>query len=410
MQTSSRRSFLGNVGTGMMAGSLFPVSSLASAGSADPSGRDPVDVQLDPLFDATELKEAPLPKIIPPSKKVGYCIVGLGHLSLQEILPAFGQAKFAKPVALVSGDAGKAKKVAAQYGIDPKNIYSYETFDQIAANKEIEAVYIVLPNSMHEEFVIRAAKAGKDILCEKPMATSSVSAQRMIDACKAAGKKLMIAYRIQYEPKNNLIKEWVRNETFGKVKIIESFHGQNQGDPGQWRQKKTLAGGGPLPDVGIYNINTTRFLLGTEPQWVSASLIQPKDDPRFKEVEESLMFQMGFPGNVIAYGGCSYGVHKSARYRCLTDKGAWFGMDPAFGYTGLQIELSQARGENEYKQQVMVADKQQFDTELDHFAECILHNTNPNTSGAEGLKDMIIIEALYQSAASGKAVTINALL
>lgn len=404
MQTTSRRSFIENVGTGVMAGSLFPVTSLASSDSPGVPGRDPIDVQLSPLFDPTELKEAALPKIIPPVRRVGYCLVGLGHLSLGQILPAFGQSKYARPVALVSGDAAKANKVAAQYGIDAKNIYSYQTFDQIAGNKEIEAVYIVLPNSMHEEFVIRAAKAGKDILCEKPMATSSASARRMIDACKSAGKKLMIAYRIQYEPKNNLIKEWVRNEMFGKVKIIESFHGQNQGDPTQWRQKKALAGGGPLPDVGIYNINTTRFLLGMEPQWVSASLIQPKDDPRFKEVEESLIFQMGFPGNVIAYGGCSYGVHKSARYRCLTDKGAWFGMDPAFGYTGLQIELSQARGELEYKQQVSVEDKQQFATELDHFSECIIHNVNPNTPGEEGLKDMVLIEAMYASAASGTPV------
>ena len=131
MKTTSRRSFIGNMGTGLIVGSVLPTTGLASGVSHDPSARDPIDVQLGPLFDLTELKEAPLPKIIPPAKKVGYYIVGLGHLSLQEILPAFGQSKYAKPVALVSGDPDKAQKLAAQYGINPKNIYNYKNFESV---------------------------------------------------------------------------------------------------------------------------------------------------------------------------------------------------------------------------------------------------------------------------------------
>jgi len=163
---------------------------------------------------------------------------------------------------LVSGDAGKAQKVAQQYDIPQKNIYNYQNFDEIKNNPEIDAVYIVLPNAMHEEFVVRAAKAGKHVLCEKPMTTSPKSAERMIDACKRAGKKLMIAYRIQFEPNNRQMMQFARQHKFGKVKVITSVNVQNIGDPKQWRLKKALSGGGSLPDIGLYDINTNRFFAG----------------------------------------------------------------------------------------------------------------------------------------------------
>jgi hypothetical protein len=161
---------------------------------------DPTPIKLPPLDDPLEQEKPPVPTLMPPDKRIGYAIVGLGHLSLNQILPAFGSCKYSKPVALVSGDAAKAANVAQQYGISPTNIYTYQNFDSIKNNKDIQAVYIVLPNGMHEEFTIRAAKAGKHVLCEKPMANDSKEAQNMIDACKAASVKLMIAYRIQYEP------------------------------------------------------------------------------------------------------------------------------------------------------------------------------------------------------------------
>lgn len=375
--------------------------------TAHPNDREPISIELGSLNDSTEQKKHPAPKIIEPAKRVGYCIVGLGHLSLSQILPAFATSHYSRPVALVSGDTAKATKVAAQYGISPKNIYNYKNFDSIKDNKEIEVVYIALPNSLHEEYVIRAAAADKDILCEKPMATSTASAQRMIAACKKNARKLMIAYRIQYEPHNRIVKEWTRKNEFGKVKIIESSNGQNIGDPTQWRLKKALAGGGPLFDVGIYNINTARYILGQEPQWVFGSIFTTPNDQRFKEVEETVMFQLGFPNGVLMNGTTSYGVHKCRRYRCFTDKGAWYGLDPAFDYAGQRLELSQAKTTNEYKQAILMEEKNQFSLEMDHFSWCLLHNYKPFTPGEEGLQDQKIIEAIYQSAQEGKIIHIE---
>jgi predicted dehydrogenase len=409
----NRRKFLGDTGKGLLATSAFlPFNALAetSGGGGLPViGKDPIDVQLPPLNDPSEQKEPPYPAVIEPSQRLGYCIVGLGHLSLGEILPAFAKSKYARPVALVSGDAAKAGKVAAQYGISSKNLYTYQNFDSIKDNKEIDIVYIVLPNSMHEEYVIRAAKAGKHVLCEKPMTTSAASAQRMIDACKQASRKLMIAYRIQYEPMNKMVMQWARSNEFGKVKLIESFNSQNIGDPTQWRLNKSLAGGGSLPDIGLYNLNTSRYILGEEPEWVSAHIHSTAGDVRFKEVEETVLFQMGFPSGALATATCSYGVHLSRHYRCLTDKGAWFGMDPSFSYNGLKLELSQAKGKQEYRQQVQMAEQSQFALEMDHFAWCVLKDFTPYTPGEEGLQDQKIIEAIYQSAAEGKPIKLESI-
>src|SRR5690606_7139592 len=178
----------------------------------------------------SEQSLGPVPTPANPEKRIGYALVGLGHLTLEELLPAFGSCKYSKPVALVSGDPKKAQKVANQYGIPSGNIYDYDNFDSIKDNPDIDAVYIVLPNGMHEEFTIRAAKAGKHVLCEKPMANSSEEAKNMIATCKKANKKLMIAYRIQYEPHNRLAQKWAREKKFGKDKLIESIHTQQNGD------------------------------------------------------------------------------------------------------------------------------------------------------------------------------------
>ena len=310
-------------------------------------------------------------------------------------------------VALVSGSPDKAKKVAAQYGIADKNIYSYETYDQIKDNPEIDAVYIVLPNSMHEEYVVRAAKAGKHVLCEKPMATSSKSAQVMIDACKKAGKKLMIAYRIQYEPHNRLVMQWAREKRFGKIKFIEAMNSQNIGDPAQWRLHKALSGGGSLPDIGLYCLNTSRFILGEEPHTVIASTYATPGDVRFKEVEETVMWQMHFPSGALVNAACSYGVHQSRRYRCYGDNGGWVGMDPAFDYVRLQIESSHAQGKLEVKESPDMGEKNQFSLEIDHFSECVLENKEPFTPGEEGLQDQKIMEAIYESAKTGKPVKLE---
>lgn len=407
----SRRRFLSELGLGVLA--LSTSSQLTASpgsgsslftGSVYTGPTDPV--QLPKLKDPTEQEDGPLFTPLNPAKRKGYAVVGLGHIALEQVLPGLIQGKNSKPVALVSGDPAKAAKVADQYGIDPKNIYNYQNFDTIRDNPAIDAVYIALPNSLHEEYTIRAAKAGKHVLCEKPMATTAAACQRMIDACKSAGRLLMIAYRIQYEPLNRQIKEWTRSREFGRIKVIEGFNGQNVGDPSQWRLKKGMAGGGPMPDVGIYCLNTTRYLLGEEPEWVSAIATRPTDDPRFHEVEESLLFQLRFPSGVVASLGCSYGVHEIRRYRCLGDKGIWYGMEEAFGYEGLRTTFSRAAGAWEWPSQPMKGQKQQFALEMDHFSECIADNTRPYTPGEEGLQDLRLIEAIYKSAETGVPVTL----
>lgn len=366
----------------------------------------PKPVKLKSLHPKSESAKSALPAPLNPAARIGYAIVGLGHIALEQVLPGFAQSNYARPVALVSGDRQKAVQVALQYGIPESAIYNYDTYDEIKDNAEIQAVYIALPNSMHAEFTIRAAKAGKHVLCEKPMATTVRDAERMIDACKKASVKLMIAYRIQYEPMNTLVKDWVRQEKYGKVRVIEAVNGQNQGgDPDQWRLNAKLAGGGALPDVGVYCLNTIRFLVGEEPDEVNALIQNTPGDDRFSEVDETMLWTMHFPGGTVANCLTSYSIHESRRYRCYGDKGGWFGLDPAFPYQGLKMEASVVHDDLETKIQPALPEKQHFALELDHFAKtCVIDGKEAYTPGEEGLQDQRILEALYKSAKTRRPV------
>jgi predicted dehydrogenase len=298
------------------------------------------------------------------------------------------------------------QKVAAQYGIKPENCYSYQTYDQLRNNQEVDVIYIVLPNALHKEYVIRGAKAGKHILCEKPMATSSKECEEMISACRNASVKLMIAYRIQYEPHNRKLRELIKGQTFGVPKFIEASNAQSSANPAHWRFKKALAGGGALPDIGLYCLNTNRFILGEEPIEVFAYQYSTPGNPLFKEVEELISWQMRFPSGVIASCASDYNVHESRRYRVLCDKG-WLNMDKAYAYKGQKLTTAKAEGMMEKQEEISLAEKNQFAAEIDHFSDCILHNKAPFTPGEEGLQDHILMEAIYQSAKEGKPVKVN---
>lgn len=364
-------------------------------------------IELEQIKAKTEQQEGDTPSPLPEDQRVGYALVGLGHLTLNQILPAFGTCKKSKVVALVSGSPEKMQKVAQQYGIKKESCHSYADYDKLKDNKEVQAIYIVLPNGMHAEYTIRGAQAGKHILCEKPMANTAAECEAMIDACKKADRKLMIAYRIQYEPHNRMVREMVQKEQFGKVKSIIANNGQNSDNPKHWRFNKALAGGGSLPDVGLYCLNTIRFVLAEEPTEVVGYVHSTPDDPRFKEVEEQVNWLMKFPSGVQASCATSYGHHDDKSYRVLADTG-WIKMDPAFPYTGLQLETSQAQGKENQIIQHKIADKDHFATEMDHFSECILENKVPFTPGEEGLQDQKIMEAIYQSAREGKPVKLAA--
>lgn len=237
------------------------------------------------------------------------------------------------------------------------------------------------------------------------MANSSAEAEHMIAACSKAGVKLMIAYRQQYEPHNRAIRKLVASGKLGKLRGFLSTNSQQMGDPSHWRLKKSLAGGGCLPDVGIYCVNAARFLSGEEPVSVSAQLWQPKEDPRFSEVEASVTFSMQFPSGYFTTCTTSYDVHKSQIYR-IEGTEAWAELSPAYAYHGSQLKYSKLEDGKDTASEPQIGDKDQFALEMDHFAECILTNRQPHTPGEEGLQDHRVMEAIYEAARTGRTVKV----
>ncbi|MDF5727517.1 MAG: Gfo/Idh/MocA family oxidoreductase [Rhizonema sp. PD38] len=411
----SRRKLLTTTGLGVVAASAIGLDPELVVAQAQTSkgGELPPQIKFSPdESPTTEVSSGGPPTALPPAKRLGFAIVGLGRLSLEEIMPAFGMCKLAKPTALVSGDAKKANQVAQQYGINPKNIYNYQNYDNIRNNPDVDVIYIVLPNSMHLEYTVRGAKAGKHILCEKPMAISVAECQQMIDACKKADRKLMIAYRCQYDPYHRAAIRMLRSKELGKVKVIQADNGQNQSnDISQWRLKKALSGGGSLPDVGIYCLNATRYLTGEEPIEISAQTFSTPGDPRFKEVEESVTFQMRFPSGILALCSTSYGYHQSRRFR-IFGSDAWTQLDPAFAYNGLRMTVSRLSPSNNMAEDVTdikMTEKSQFALEMDHMADCVIHNKQPHTPGEEGLQDQKLMATIYEAARTGRTIKLPAI-
>ena len=327
-------------------------------------------------------------------RKIGYAMVGLGRISMQHLAPGLKASKTARVTALVSGHREKAEKMAAEYGIPAKNIYSYQNYDSIAENKDIDAVYVALPNSMHAEYTIRAAKAGKHVLCEKPMATTVADAQAMIDACRQANRQLMIAYRCQFEPTTLRARELVRSGKLGKIQAIESANGFNI-RAGEWRLNMKLAGGGPLMDMGIYSLNACRFLTGEEPANIQASWSVVDGDGRFNEVEENLAWTMKFPSGTVASCNTTYGADMPGFYRVHGSKGIMH-VEPAFGYEGLRL-MARVQGEPAIDEPNLQKDPLQFTREADHLAESILRGGELRASGEEGMRDMKIMMEIYRA-------------
>jgi predicted dehydrogenase len=336
------------------------------------------------------------------SRKLGFALVGLGVLSNGQLGPAFRNTKHCRLGGIVTGTPDKAEKWSKEHGIPKRNIYNYENFDRIADNPDIDVIYIVLPNSMHKEYTIRAAKAGKHVLCQKPMANSAADCRAMVEACKNAGKKLAIGYRCQFELNNRKCIKLAREKEFGDIRIIEAGFGFKIGDPKKqshtkWRLEKKMAGGGALMDVGIYALQATRYLTGEEPVQVSA--IETKTDPvKFAEVDESLTWQMTFPSGTIAYCSTSYNVRGINRYTAYAEKG-WFGLDPAYSYRGNHGRTS--------KGDIQLESIDQFAAEMDDFAQCIVEDRKSRVPGEEGFKDLKAIEAIYKSIRTGSTVKIS---
>ena len=337
----------------------------------------------------------------PRGRQVGFALVGLGNLAINQLMPAFASCTQAKLVGFVSGRPEKAKQLAQVYGVDSKNIYGYDNYERVADNPAIDVIYIVLPNSMHAEYTIRALKAGKHVLCEKPMANTPQECEQMIAAAKAAGRKLMIDYRVRYEPYNQALIAYARDTNDGPTRLILADAGFNIGDPMQWRLRRAMAGGGSLMDIGIYALNAARYLTGEEPVAVNAMMHSTPNDPRFTEVEENINFQLRFPSGVLANCASSYGGGVN-RHRVVKPRGS-AELDPASSYTGLRMRVFRGGSIEER----ILPQRNHFALALDHFAGCILNNTDPLTPGEEGLKDLKVIMAIYEAARSGKSVTLG---
>jgi predicted dehydrogenase len=334
-------------------------------------------------------------------KKVGFAVMGLGQLGLGQIIPAFKQAKLAKLTALVSAHADKAKATAQKFGVDEKNIYNYDNFDKIKDNDQVDVVYVVLPNNMHSDFVVRAAQAGKHVLCEKPFDISVEKCQAAIDACKKNNRKLQVGYRLMYEPNNLALVDAVAKKECGDLRVVEAAAGFSISDPrttpsAKWRLQKDMAGGGCLMDIGVYSLSAARYITREEPVEVQAMTYANRDDIRFKEVEETCNFQLRFPSGVIASCVSSYSTGFN-RFRADCTKG-WAGVEPALSYNGVKFHI-QRPGQQEDSPDL--GDPNQFATEMDALADCVINNKQPKASGETAMQDVRIMMAIYEAALTG---------
>jgi predicted dehydrogenase len=332
------------------------------------------------------------------AKKLGFALVGLGSLSTNQIAPALQKTKNCRLAAIVTGTPAKAAKWKAQYGIPDKNIYDYSTMHRMADNPDIDVVYVVTPNSLHAEHTIAAAKAGKHVLCEKPMEVSSEKCQAMITAVKAAGRQLAIGYRCRFEPHHREVQRVASERELGDVRIIESGFGFQIGDPTQWRLKRALAGGGPLMDVGIYSIQSAEMIAGEYP--IAVSAMQSKTDPvKFKDVEETMTFELQFANKISAYCSTTYKVNGINRTTAFAERGS-FGLTPAFNYDGIKGWRSDGK-------QLVADEVDQFMTEMDDFAGCIMSGKPTSVPGEMGLRDVRTMMAIYEAARTGRTIQLG---
>lgn len=333
----------------------------------------------------------------PATRKLGFAICGLGNLSEHQIAPALLKTERCRLSGIITDSPEKARQWQSRYGIPASNVFSYDTMDRLAHNRDIDVVYIVTPNAQHADQTLKAAAAGKHVMCEKPMEVSVEKCQQMIDACKKANVKLAVAYRCQFEPNNLECVRLARERELGALRLIEASFCISVGDPGQWRLKHALSGGGALVDVGIYALQASRYLTGEEPIQVSG--VETKTDPvKFAEVDETMTWQAKFPSGTLATCIASYNLPTAGRFRGTAERG-WFELDPAFFYDGNHGRRSDGK-------LIALPSGDQFAAEMDDFARCILENRPSKVSGEEGLRDVRIMAAIYESARTGRAVSL----
>jgi predicted dehydrogenase len=330
------------------------------------------------------------------SSSVRYAVVGLGHIAQVAVLPAFAHTRHSRLAALVSGDKQKRAQLSKKYKVPA---FSYEQYEECLA--QVDAVYIALPNSMHAEYTIRAANGGVHVLCEKPLAVTVAECEAMIEACDSAGVKLMTAYRLHFETANLEAIDLVRRGRIGEPKFFSSTFSMRV-KPGNIRTQEEL-GGGTLYDLGVYCINAARYLFGGEPIEVFAYSVHGARN-RMPEIDESTAAVLRFEGDAIATFITSFNAADTGSYLIVGTKGSLC-LDPAYEYAeGLEYELT-VNGKTTRKK---TAKRDQFAPEIEHFSDCIRRNREPEPSGREGMQDVRIVQALYESARRGEPVHVPA--
>lgn len=334
------------------------------------------------------------------SRKAGvrYAVVGLGHIAQAAVLPAFKHARNSELVALVSGDRRKLQQLGRRYRV--KHLCGYDDADALFRDGVVDAVYIALPNDMHREWTLRAARAGLHVLCEKPMAVTSRECRQMIQATDKAGVKLMIAYRLHFERANLQAAKYARNGKLGELRFFSSDFAM-QVQPDNIRVTRP-AGGGPLYDIGIYCINAARYCFAADPIEVFATALRGSDR-RFRHVDETVAATLRFKDDRLATFTCSFGAADRAVYTITGTRGS-LTMDPAYEYA---MGLAYRMKIGERTQTRKFAKSDQFAPELEYFSNCILHDRAPEPSGEEGLIDVRVIESLQRSIASGRVVSLE---
>ena len=331
------------------------------------------------------------------NKKLGVALVGLGGYATGQLGPALLQTEHCYLAGIVTGTPSKIPAWKEKYNIPDKNIYSYETYDEIANNPDIDIIYVVLPNSMHAEYSIRGSKAGKHVICEKPMAISVAECDAMIAAAENANKSLSIGYRLHYDPYHLEMIRLVKEKTFGDLNKMDSAF-SFMATKGQWRLNKELSGGGPLMDLGVYCLQAACYTSGSNPVAVTAQAPPVTDKTKFINVEETLNFQMEMPGGLIASCRTSYSENNNF-VKATASKG-WVELKPAFGYGGIKLNTSDNR-------QFSVPAFSQQAAQLDDIALSITNKQPSKIPGEMGRRDMQIIQAIYEAMESGKRVAVK---
>ena len=328
-------------------------------------------------------------------RKVRYAVVGLGHIAQVAVLPAFRNSANSELFALVSGDPDKLEKVGKKYELE--HLYSYDDYSRALSN--VDAVYLTLPNHLHREYAVRAAAAGVHVLCEKPMAVTSEDCKAMIEAAKQNHAKLMIAYRLHFEAGNLEAIRLARAGKLGTLRIFTSEFAQQVADDNVRVRESVARGGGPVYDMGVYCINAARYLFGSEPTEVFA-ITGNNGDKRFQRIEEMTSVMMRFPEDRLATFTCSFGAADVSRYALIGTKGV-LRADPAYEYArALKHQLT---GGEKSKSRTFPR-RDQFAALLVYFSDCVLKDKAPEPSGLEGLADVRIVEAIYESARTKKTV------